>query len=235
MSDERAQEEMLSTRQLESIGQLAAGIAHDFNNLLTVINGCAELALEDPTLDPATRDLLEDIAGAGRRAAEITRQFVAFGRRQMLLPGIIDLSALAAGVAGTIRQQIGDTVKLTLTSDAEPVWIIADPRQLERVLINLAANAAEAMPEGGTLTISTAAQNGSAVLTVSDTGRGIDPAVRAHLFEPYVTTKDRARGSGLGLAVVYGIVKQSGGSIDVDTEPGRTTFRIHFQSAELTT
>jgi PAS domain S-box-containing protein len=243
----QAQEELHQAQKLESVGRLAAGIAHDFNNLLTVINGYSEAALASPQLDAETRGLLAEIAEAGQRAAVLTRQFLAFGGKLMVRPQVVDLTALVTGMAARLRQLIGENIALTATSESpSPVRVIADPGQLEEVIVNLALNARDAMPEGGALTIvttqrtvdnrmsgkSSAAPGSYGVLTVTDTGQGIQEALH-DIFEPYVTSKDVGEGSGLGLASVYGIVKQSGGFVAVDSEPGRgTTFSIHVPLAD---
>lgn len=242
----RAQDELHQSQKMESVGRLAAGIAHDFNNMLTVINGCGELALLTEGLDDTTRGLLDDIVAAGRRATILTRQFLAFGRKQMLQPRVLDLTALVFDLAAMIRRLIGEDVTLTATP-GPPILVLADPGQLEQVIVNLAVNARDAMPEGGALTIATTRTTFEAeapgradvepgryaVLMVTDTGQGIAETVKNRIFEPYFTTKDIGKGSGLGLATVYGIVKQSDGFIEFDTEPGRgTTFKIYIPLVE---
>jgi two-component system, cell cycle sensor histidine kinase and response regulator CckA len=242
----RAQDELHQSQKMESVGRLAAGIAHDFNNLLTVINGCGELALLTDGLDETTRGLLDSIVTAGRRAAMLTRQFLAFGQKQMLQPRVMDLSALVVDLAAMVRRVIGDNVELTAAASA-PILVLADPGQLEQVIVNLAVNARDAMPDGGALTIATARTTFAAgapgraevepgryaVLTVTDTGQGIAEAVKDRIFEPYFTTREIGKGAGLGLATVYGIVKQSDGFIEFDSEPGRgTTFRIYMPLVE---
>jgi two-component system cell cycle sensor histidine kinase/response regulator CckA len=242
----QAQDELHQSQRMESVGRLAAGIAHDFNNLLTVINGYSEAALANERLDAATRALLEEISGAGQRAAVLTRQFLAFGRKQMLRPCVVDLTVLVTSMTDMLRQRLGENVALTVTSASiSPVLVLADPGQLEEVVVNLAMNARDAMREGGTLTIVTNRtiverrtpgksdqESGEyAVLTVTDTGQGIAEPLHT-IFEPYFTTKDVGQGSGLGLASAYGIVKQSGGFVEVDSEPGRgTTFTIYLPVA----
>jgi signal transduction histidine kinase len=239
----QAQEELYQSQKMESVGRLAAGIAHDFNNLLMVINGYSEAALASPNMDDATRALVGEIATAGQKAALLTRQFLAFGRQQMLRPRALDLTVLVTAQAEILRPLMGENVTVTVTSESPaPVWVFADPRQLEEVIVSLARNARDAMPDGGSLTIatrettvdkSTPGRSGVepgayAVLTVTDTGQGIAEPLHT-IFEPYVTTKDVGKGSGLGLASVYGIVKQSGGFVEVDSEPGRgTTFSIYM-------
>jgi two-component system cell cycle sensor histidine kinase/response regulator CckA len=232
----QAQEELHQAQKMESVGRLAGGIAHDFNNLLTVINGFSEAALAKP-LDAETRILIEEISGAGQRAAVLTRQFLAFGQKQMLWPEVVDLTVLVTAKSDVLRQMLGDGVTLTVTSASpSPVLVLADPRQLEEVLVDLALNARDAMPGGGVLTITTdrrtAPPRPFAVLTVTDTGLGISVPLH-EIFEPYFTTKEVGKGSGLGLASVYGIVKQSGGLVEVDSQPGRgTTFTISIPLAD---
>jgi PAS domain S-box-containing protein len=244
----RAQEELQQSHKMESVGRLAAGIAHDFNNLLTVINGCTELALANKGLDATTRGLLDEVVAAGGRAAMLTGQFLAFGRKQMLQPRMVDLTALVTDLAPMLRRLVGERVVLTATSGpASRVLVLADPTQLEQVIVNLAVNARDAMPAGGALTITTTQTTVEAdtprraevepgryaVLTVADTGQGIAESVRNRIFEPYLTTKEFGKGAGLGLASVYGIVKQSDGFVAVDSEPGRgTTFKIYLPLVE---
>ena len=232
----QAQDELHQSQKLEAVGRLAAGIAHDFNNLLTVINGFSEAALARP-LDAETRALIQEISVAGDRAAVLTRQFLAFGQKQLLRPEVVDLTALVSAKAERLRDLLGAAVTVTVTSASpDPVLVFADARQLEEVLVNLALNARDAMPGGGTLTIGTNRRPGPprnfAVLTVTDTGPGISVPLDT-IFEPYFTTKGVGQGSGLGLASVYGIVKQSGGFVEVDSGPGRgTTFTITIPLTE---
>jgi signal transduction histidine kinase len=239
----QTQDELYQSQKMESVGRLAAGIAHDFNNLLMVINGYSEAALASPSLDDTTRGLVGEIAAAGQKAAVLTRQFLAFGRRQMLQPRAVDLTMFVMAQAATLRPMMAENMTVTATSESPvPVQVLADPGQLQEVLVNLALNARDAMPGGGALTISTsrttvdAGQRGRsgvepgayAVLKVTDTGQGITEPLHT-IFEPYFTTREVGKGSGLGLASVYGIVKQSGGFIEVDSEPGRgTTFSIYM-------
>jgi two-component system cell cycle sensor histidine kinase/response regulator CckA len=232
----QAQDELHQSQKMESVGRLAAGIAHDFNNLLTVINGFSEAALAKP-LDAETRVLIEEISGAGQRAVVLTRQFLAFGQKQVLWPEVVDLTVLVMAKAAALRQMLGDGVTLTVTSASpSPVLVLADPRQLEEVIVNLTLNARDAMPGGGVLTMTTDRRTvpppSFAVLTVTDTGQGISVPLH-EIFEPYFTTKGVGQGSGLGLASIYGIVKQSGGFVEVDSQPGRgTTFTIYIPLAD---
>jgi two-component system, cell cycle sensor histidine kinase and response regulator CckA len=238
----RAQDELFQAQKIESIGRLSAGIAHDFNNLLTVINGCTELAMSSEGLDATVHRLLTEILAAGNRGTAITRQFLAFGRKQTMQPRVIDLNVLLAEVEASLSRIVGEHIRLTMRADRSPVLVLADPTQIEQALVNLAINARDAIPEGGTVTITVAktsveeqasdarpeiASGAYATLSVADTGSGIERTLKHRIFEPYFTTKGVDKGSGLGLASVFGIVKQSGGFIDVDSEPGHgATFRI---------
>src|ERR1019366_3646341 len=247
LSDRRALENQLRLAQkMEVIGRLAGGVAHDFNNLLTAILGYAEL-MESQLEDEGLKSELREIRLAGERAAALTRQLLAFSRKQVLQPRILDLNAVVSEMEKLLRRLIGEDVELTTRLDPALESVKADPGQLEQVLMNLAVNARDAMPEGGTLTIETAnskldagfttahpgARSGEyAILTVADTGIGMSDEVRSHAFEPFFTTKEHGKGTGLGLATAYGIVKQSDGYITVDSEPGRgTTFRLYFPRA----
>ena len=239
---ERLQEQLRQAQKMESIGRLAGGIAHDFNNLLTAIRGYAELTLLELEDEAPTRDNVEQIARAADRAASLTGQLLAFSRKQVLRPQVIDLNEVVGGMASMVARMLGEDVVLSTALDADLGPTLADPTQVEQVVLNLAINARDAMPEGGTLSLRTAALElapgdelphpelapGSYVtLSVRDTGVGIDPAVAAHVFEPFFTTKDVGEGTGLGLATVHGIVSQSGGAVWVDSEPGEgTTFTV---------
>jgi two-component system cell cycle sensor histidine kinase/response regulator CckA len=229
-------------QKLETIGRLAGGVAHDFNNLLTVILGSTDFLLNDPQLQDWQRDMVGMIRQSGERGAALTRQLLAFSRRQILVPQVLPLNGLIGEMAKLLRVLVGESVRLVLDLKAAPDLIEADGGQIEQVLLNRAVNARDAMPSGGTLTISTANAEPSdpgpagtagtrpqVVLAVADTGCGMDDAVQAHLFEPFFTTKQPGHGTGLGLATVYGVVRQSGGSIRVQSAVGRgTTFFIHL-------
>jgi len=243
----RLQVQLNQSQKMESVGRLAGGVAHDFNNLLTVINGYAELAQAEPGLTAEGRESLEMIAQAGQTASELTRQLLAFSRRQVLQPRTVDLNTLVPEMNRMMRRLIGADVTLAtrLAGDLWPVRV--DPTQVQQVLLNLAVNARDAMPGGGTLTIETAnveldedsAQRHPGLrpgphvmLVVSDTGVGMDEETQRRIFEPFFTTKGDL-GSGLGLATVYGIVQQSGGAISVYSERGfGTAFKIHLPRQE---
>ncbi len=228
-------------QKLEAIGQLAGGVAHDFNNLLTAILGYGELLLESLAEDdPRRADVLE-IRQAGQNAAALTQQLLAFSRRQILAPVVLDLNEVVTRVQKMLGRVIGEDVRLVSHLQPGLPRVVADPGQIEQILMHLAVNARDAMPSGGTLTIETrvvaldgtAAEHAGALagdcvrLTVHDTGSGMDERTRAHVFEPFFTTKEQGHGTGLGLATVYGIVQQSGGAIWVESEVGEgATFTI---------
>ena len=241
------QEQLQQSQKMEAVGQLAGGVAHDFNNVLTAIKSFSELvALELPEDSPLRADVKE-ITAAADRAAALTRHLLAFSRRQMLQPVVLDVNAIVEGVTKLLTRLIGVEVHCETALAPSVGHVLADPGQLEQVVINLAVNARDAMPNGGTLTMETAnvtvdlhhasrlsgveaAEPGEyVVLTVSDTGEGMDPAVQARIFEPFFTTKETGKGTGLGLSTVYGIVRQSGGYVSVYSEIGRgTTFRVYL-------
>ena len=243
----RTEMQFHQAQKMEAIGQLAGGVAHDFNNLLTVILSYGGLQVNEfPPGDPHRADL-EEIVGAAKRASELTKQLLAFSRRQVLEPQVIDLSVLVGKVSKMLKRLIGEEIDLVANTVADLGPVRADPGELEQVLMNLVVNARDAMPHGGKITIETAntelseAQHGLAesvaagpytLLAVSDTGDGMDDATKARIFEPFFTTKEVGKGTGLGLATVYGIIKQSGGHVSVYSEPGRgTTFKIYLPTA----
>ena len=231
------------TQRLESLGRLAGGIAHDFNNLMTAILGTSQMLIEDLGGDPRSEEAVE-IKEAAQRAAALTKQLLAFSRRQVLQPEVLDLNTLITDLEKMLRRLLGEHVELRTTLARDLGTVRADPGQLEQVIVNLAINARDAMPQGGVLTIETAnarlvepppgeqpdVRAGDYVMiTVTDTGTGMNATTRARVFEPFFTTKERGRGTGLGLATVYGIVKQSGGYIWVASEPGHgATFRTYL-------
>jgi len=245
----QVEEKFLQAQKMEAIGRLTAGVAHDFNNLLTVINGYSDLLLanfDDPN-DEIRQDL-EQIRQAGYRAAALTRQLMAFSRKQVLQPEVLSLNQIVSGLNKILHRLIGEDISLITILSPDLGLVKADPGQLEQVLINLAVNARDAMPNGGHLTIETANVNlGESytvihpdvkpgpyvLLIVSDNGLGMSEETKTHLFEPFFTTKELGKGTGLGLAAVYGIIKQSDGHITVysETDYG-TTFRIYLPCVE---
>jgi two-component system, cell cycle sensor histidine kinase and response regulator CckA len=243
------EEQLRQAQKMEAVGQLAGGVAHDFNNLLTAIIGNSELLLRTIDLEDRRRlDVLE-INRAAHRAATLTRQLLAFSRKQVLQPRIVDLNGVVAELTAMLRRIIGEHVELRLQLEPGLGRVLADPSQLEQVITNLAVNARDAMPSGGTLTIRTANMDEAQVslsspesspllgplveLSVSDNGVGMDERTQARLFEPFFTTKELGRGTGLGLATVYGIVRQSGGQIRVSTRLHHgSTFTIYLPMAE---
>jgi nitrogen-specific signal transduction histidine kinase len=231
----RLEEQLRQAQKMEAIGRLAGGIAHDFNNLLTTVLGYSDLVLKDlGPGDPHTAELME-IKRAAERASTLTRQLLAFGRKQILSPQVLDLNAAVLGTEKMLRRLIGEDVVLHVALDeSTPLWVRADAGQIEQVVVNLALNARDAMPEGGTLLIETkkAPRGGEgawATLAITDTGTGMDAETRARIFEPFFTTKEKGKGTGLGLATVYGIVTQVGGEVAVDSAPGKgSRFVISF-------
>jgi signal transduction histidine kinase/ActR/RegA family two-component response regulator len=243
-------EQLRQAQKMEAIGNLAGGIAHDFNNLLTVITGYSELVLKKmPEMDPQRRKL-EEIKKAGDRAAALTQQLLAFSRRQILQPKVVDVNAIISGMASMLQRLVGEDVHVNIALGPGIGSVKADPGQLEQVIMNLVVNARDAMPNGGKVTIETVNVDRVPVfsnrsdggikrpyimLAVSDTGSGMDEATRARIFEPYFTTKAAGKGTGLGLSTVYGIVKQSDGEILVYSEPGHgAAFKIYLPRVDHT-
>jgi len=238
------QEQLQQSQRFEAVGRLAGGIAHDFNNLLTVIVGAGSLVLEELPREHKSRQDVEDMVAAGTRAAALTAQLLAYSRKQVLQPRILNINAVLSDVQAMLRRLIGEQVRINLITRADDWTVRADPNQLEQVILNLALNARDAMPDGGNLTFETeqVAIEGDdvashlgvpsgeyVVLAVTDTGTGMDELTRSQIFEPFFTTKSVGAGTGLGLATVYGIVRQSGGQINVLSEVGRgTTFKIYL-------
>ena len=204
-------------------------MAHDFNNLLTVIEGYARLLKEEQIVTGEAGLFVEEILRAANRASNLTRQLLAFSRKQVAEPRLMDLNEAALGMKGMLERVIGEDVELRVAADASPATVLADPAQVEQVIMNLAVNGRDAMPQGGRLTIRTESLPGWVELSVSDTGQGIPEELRVQIFEPFFTTKEAGKGTGLGLALVRSIVDDSGGRIAVDSQVGKgTTFRVQF-------
>ncbi|NNN05186.1 MAG: PAS domain S-box protein [Elusimicrobia bacterium] len=252
ISERQALEAQLRQAQkMESVGRLAGGVAHDFNNLLTAINGYASLLMDALPKDDSKRQDVKEILVMGKRAAALTQQLLAFSRRQMLATKRVDLNEIVGGTVRMLKRLIGENIKLETRLAAHPCMVKVDAGQIEQVLINLAVNARDAMPDGGTLVIATktvampdeffrnrpSLKRGPLVeLCVSDTGEGMNEAVLSRLFEPYFTTKEMGKGTGLGLSTVHGIIKQSMGEIEVESAPNKgTTFCIYLPETEAVT
>jgi signal transduction histidine kinase len=229
---EETSEQLRQAQKMESIGRLAGGVAHDFNNLLLVINGYSEF-LSSSLVDERQRHFAAEIRSAGERAAGLTQQLLAFSRRQVLQPRVVDLNESIRDLHGMLRSLIGEGIRVELSLDGDLRAIEADPGQVGQVLLNLAVNARDAMAGSGTLEISTFNAGDEVVLEVADTGTGMDEATRSRIFEPFFTTKDVGQGTGLGLSTVYGVVTQSGGTIDVRSAPGEgATFSIRLPATD---
>ncbi|MBJ6723234.1 hybrid sensor histidine kinase/response regulator [Geomesophilobacter sediminis] len=244
----RLEEQLLHSQKMEALGQLAGGVAHDFNNILMVIMGYAEMLKGDAALGPAQKDKVAQIMESSEKAAELTRSLLTFSRKQIMIPRTFDLNELIVRVQRFLVRIIGEDVRLRTSVYGEPLFAEVDTGQIEQVLVNLATNARDAMPKGGILSIETAhqvvdeafaeqnlpgARGHYAVISVSDTGIGMDDRTRVKIFEPFFTTKEPGKGTGLGMAIVYGIVSQHNGFINVYSEPGvGTTFRIYLPLAQ---
>ena len=237
-------DDLRQAQKMEAIGRLAGGVAHDFNNLLTVIRGYSELVMGEFDPRDPRRAGVEEVVGAADRAAELTKQLLSFGRRQVVAPRVLALDRVVTGMNQLLRRVIGEDVQVVTLIHPEAGHVRADPTQIEQVLLNLVVNARDAMPEGGTVRIELAnatagavpasvtgatATDGYVCLSVTDTGHGMDEQTAARIFEPFFTTKELGHGTGLGLAIVHGVVQQAGGTIDVKTAPGNgTTFLVYL-------
>jgi nitrogen-specific signal transduction histidine kinase/CheY-like chemotaxis protein len=244
----RLEQQLRQAQKMEAVGRLAGGVAHDFNNILGVIMGYADIVSRRLPRGDALAGKVAEILKAADRAAGLTRQLLAFSRKQILQPRVLDLNSVMGDMDKMLRRLIGEDVELKTRLQEHLGSVMADPGQMEQVIMNLAVNARDAMPEGGSLLLETrdveldesyvqvhpSTRSGPHVmLAVSDTGCGMDQETMARIFEPFFTTKDQGKGTGLGLSTVYGIVDQSGGSIDVYSEPGRgTTFKIYLPRVE---
>jgi signal transduction histidine kinase len=232
---ERQGEALREAQRLEALGRLAAGIAHDFNNLLTVVLGNATLLLRESGVDGASASAVEEMKTAATRGADLVRQLLAFGRQQRMAPKVLDLNVVVSGLGPLLSRLIGEQVRITVALAPGKAYVKADRSQLEQVIVNLVTNARDAMPGGGRLSIETALRDpepgvpgpGWVVLSVTDTGLGMDREIRQRVFEPFFTTKPFGKGTGLGLATVHGVVEQSGGHVVVESEPGvGSCFRV---------
>jgi CheY-like chemotaxis protein len=242
------QDQLRQSQKIEAIGRLSGGIAHDFNNILTIISGNAQLSLLDLKQGDPLRENIEEIKRASERAADLTRQLLAFSRKQIMEMQVLDLNHVVQGLDKMLHRLLGEDIELLTVLPEGIGKVKADPGQIEQVIVNLAVNAKDAMIEGGKLTIETAdveldeeyAHRHIAVipgqyvmLSISDTGVGMTSEVKERVFEPFFTTKEQGKGTGLGLSTVYGIVKQSGGNIWVYSEPGQgTTFKIYLPQVD---
>jgi signal transduction histidine kinase len=242
---EELEAQLRHAQKMEAVGRLAGGVAHDFNNLLTVILGASHVALDALPEGHELRGLLDDVRDAGERAAALTRQLLAFSRKQILQPRVVDLAEIVDRTQAMLSRLLGEEISIATSFESNGDRVRVDPAQIEQVILNLAVNAKDAMPRGGTLTIATDAEELDAEearqlavepgryvrLAVSDTGAGMDEETQSRIFEPFYTTKDQGKGTGLGLATVYGIVEQSGGRINVVSAVDRgTTFELYFPS-----
>jgi nitrogen-specific signal transduction histidine kinase/CheY-like chemotaxis protein len=245
----RLEDQFRQAQKMEAVGRLAGGVAHDFNNLLTAIMGYSDLLLMRLDGPDPMRKNVEEIKKAGERAASLTRQLLAFSRRQVLQPQVMDLNTVVSGMEKLVRRLIGEDIDLRLRLQSPLGSVKADPGQIEQVILNLVINSRDAMPHGGKLTIETrsvvlqeeyiwkdpgAKPGAYVVLEVRDTGTGMSTEVQSHLFEPFFTTKEKGKGTGLGLSTVYGIVKQSNGIISAYSEEGQgTIFKVYLPLVDV--
>jgi CheY-like chemotaxis protein len=233
---------------MEAVGRLAGGVAHDFNNLLTAIIGYADMLKHNPSLDDRALHGIEEILKSADRAALLTQQLLAFSRKQVMQPKVLDLNHLITDTERMLRRLIGENISLQTTFGSPTAYIRADPGQIEQVIVNLVVNARDSMPRGGSIRITTSAENLEegidaedsdfkpgpyVLLSIVDTGHGFSEETRGRLFEPFFTTKEKGKGTGLGLSTVYGIVRQSGGTIRVESEVGRgSTFTVYLPAVQ---
>ncbi len=244
----QAEDRLRQAQKMEAVGNLAGGIAHDFNNLLSVILGYTSLGIDGLASNDALRGDLEEVQRAAVRATELTQQLLAYSRKQMLQPSVVDVSAVVGGLRNMLRRLLAEDIELVVNASAQAGRVFVDPGQLEQVIMNLVVNARDAMPNGGTITLETSrvvldeadtalphdvAPGSYTVLAVSDTGTGMDEQTQDRIFDPFFTTKEQGKGTGLGLSTVYGIVKQSSGHILIHSELGRgSTFKIYLPRTE---
>jgi two-component system cell cycle sensor histidine kinase/response regulator CckA len=236
----QAQEQLRQTQKLESLGLLAGGVAHDFNNMLAVISSCSSMLAESIPAGSPDRELVDDIEGAVTRATSLTRQLLAFSRKQVVQPHVLDLNGVVKDTFKMLRRMVGEDIILTTSLDPDLPRVFIDPGNLVQVLMNLAVNARDAMPRGGSLDLRTRSHGGMVELLVTDSGCGMSEETKAHVFEPFFTTKPHGKGTGMGLAVVHGIIDQAGGRITIDSVVGEgTTFHIFLPvsaaAADVTT
>ena len=241
------EQELRQSQKMEAVGRLAGGVAHDFNNLLMLISGYLSQLVDDPTLTADHRDVVEQLLATTKRGASLTRQLLAFSRKDQTSPTVADLNSIVLNMEGLLRRLLFESIHLEISLSSDPLYALLDVNQVELAIMNLAVNAQDAMPGGGTLSISTfnetlpAAEPGGetsvinyAVLEVSDTGHGMTPDIQSHIFEPFFTTKEPGKGTGLGLATVYGIVQRAEGQIRISSRPDHgTSFRVYLKQAAV--